>query len=100
MIQVDKYSTIHEVPDTWDSLIGDNLYLSKKFLSFMESVDQCGQTYYMLYDDGVLDSVFMTHHDFKVVDDPSLIENLKQAYLDVVPDGKFIAPKHGEWMSL
>lgn len=61
MIQVDKYSTIHEVPDTWDSLIGDNLYLSKKFLSFMESVDQCGQTYYMLYDDGVLDSVFMTY---------------------------------------
>ncbi len=40
------------------------------------------------------------HHDFKVVDDPSLIENLKKAYLDVVPDGKFIAPKHGEWISL
>ena len=61
MIKIEKYSTIHEVPDTWNSLIGDNIYLSKSFLAFMESVDKCEQQYYMLYDEGVLDAVFMTY---------------------------------------
>ena len=40
------------------------------------------------------------HHDFKKVDDPSLIENLKNAYLELVPNGTFITPKHGEWIDL
>ena len=61
MIKIDKYSTIHEVPEDWDSVIGDNIYLSRRFLSFMESIDKCEQKYYMLYDDGALDSVFMTY---------------------------------------
>ena len=61
MIKIEKYSTIHEVPDAWDSLIGDNIYLSKNFLAFMENVDKCEQQYYMLYDEGVLDAVFMTY---------------------------------------
>lgn len=40
------------------------------------------------------------HHDFKCVDSPSLCENLKNAYLEIVPDGTFITPKHGEWIKL
>ena len=40
------------------------------------------------------------HHDFMGVDNPSVIENLKKAYLEIVPNGKFISPKHGEWMKL
>lgn len=40
------------------------------------------------------------HHDFTKVDDISVTENLKKAYLDVVPNGIFITPKHGEWISL
>ena len=61
MINIEKYDTICDVPDSWDSMIGDNIYLSKTFLSFMESVDKCGQQYYMLYENGILDAVFMTY---------------------------------------
>ena len=60
MITIKNYDSASELPAEWDSVIGDNLYLSREFVSFMESVDKCGQKYYMLYDDGVLDSVFMT----------------------------------------
>lgn len=61
MITINKYSAIQEVPQEWDTVIGDNIYLSRTFLAFMESVDKCEQKYYALYDDGVLDSVFMTY---------------------------------------
>lgn len=61
MITIKEYAAVAEIPDEWDSVIGDNLYLSKEFLAFMERVDQCGQKYYMLYADGILDSVFMTY---------------------------------------
>ena len=61
MIEIKQFDSIFKVPDVWDSVIGDNLYLSKDFLSFMETVDKCDQRYYMLFDDGVLDSVFMSY---------------------------------------
>ena len=40
------------------------------------------------------------HHDFKGVDDPSVIEALGKEFLFRVPDGTFIAPAHGEWIHL
>ena len=40
------------------------------------------------------------HHDFKQVDDSSVVENFKKEFLARVPDGAFIAPKHGEWIEL
>lgn len=40
------------------------------------------------------------HHDFRGVDDPSLIEAHKEAFLRRVPDGIFVTPKHGEWIHL
>ena len=61
MIEIKKYNSILDVPTEWDSIIGDNIYLSIDFLSFMESVDKCNQRYYMLYDDKKLDSVFMSY---------------------------------------
>ena len=61
MIKIIKYETISEVPSEWDSIIGDNIYLSRKFLSFMETVDLCSQKYYMLYEDDVLEAVFMSY---------------------------------------
>ena len=33
-IKIIKYDTIKDVPNTWDSIIGDNIYMSKKFISF------------------------------------------------------------------
>ena len=61
MIEIKKFDSINDVPDIWDSVIGDNIYMSKSFLSFMESIDKCDQHYYMLFDDGALDSVFMSY---------------------------------------
>lgn len=61
MIEIKEFDSITKVPDLWDSVIGDNLYLSKAFLTFMEEIDRCDQRYYMLFDDGVLDSVFMSY---------------------------------------
>lgn len=61
MIEIKQFTSISDVPDEWDAIIGDNIYMSKKFLSFIEEIDKCDQRYYMLYDDGVLDSVFMSY---------------------------------------
>ena len=61
MIQIKQFDSILKVPDIWDSVIDDNLYLSKDFLSFMEGIDKCDQKYYMLFEDGKLDTVFMSY---------------------------------------
>ncbi len=61
-MRVDVYNYIKEVPAIWDSLIKDNLYLSKDFLSFIEENDKCKQKYYMIYDDDDnLDTIFMSY---------------------------------------
>ena len=61
MIEIKQFDSILKVPDIWDSVIDDNLYLSKDFLSFMEGIDKCDQKYYMLFEDGKLDTVFMSY---------------------------------------
>lgn len=40
------------------------------------------------------------HHDFRGVDDPSIIETFKNEFLRLVPDGVFVTPEHGKWISL
>lgn len=40
------------------------------------------------------------HHDFRAVDDPAIVARFGEEFLKRVPDGTFIAPKHGEWISL
>ncbi|MBQ6797934.1 MAG: hypothetical protein IJP11_01710 [Oscillospiraceae bacterium] len=40
------------------------------------------------------------HHDFRGVDDPAIVETFRDEFLKLVPDGIFLAPKHGEWLSL
>ena len=61
MIEILTYESIKKAPDEWDALVGDNIYMTKRFLSFMEDVDNCHQRYYALYKDGQLDTVFMTY---------------------------------------
>lgn len=46
----------------WDDIVGDNLYLRRDFLAFMESCEDCGQRYHLVWDaDGRLDTVYMTY---------------------------------------
>jgi L-ascorbate metabolism protein UlaG (beta-lactamase superfamily) len=40
------------------------------------------------------------HHDFRAVDDPSVVETFREEFLRLVPDGTFIAPEHGKWIHL
>ena len=42
-MRIEVFETINAVPDKWNNLIGDNLYLSKDFLSFIEINDKCNQ---------------------------------------------------------
>ena len=40
------------------------------------------------------------HHDFHGVDDPEVIEKFGKFFLELVPDGKFVNPRHGEWVHI
>ena len=40
------------------------------------------------------------HHDFKSVDDPSILDPMEREFLSRVPDGRFIRPAHGQWIHL
>lgn len=40
------------------------------------------------------------HHDFLRVDEPAIIDQFRDAFLRLVPDGVFIAPEHGKWIHL
>ena len=40
------------------------------------------------------------HHDFRRVDPPEYIEAFREEFLRRVPDGRFVAPRHGEWVRL
>lgn len=45
--------------------------------------------------------VLIPHHmDFPGVTAPEMIEALGEAFLELVPDGVFIAPEHGQWIDL
>ena len=61
MIEIFTYESIKQAPKEWDALVGDNIYMTTRFLSFMESVENCHQRYYAIYKDGQLDTVFMTY---------------------------------------
>lgn len=61
MIEILSYDRIQQAPNEWDSVVGDNIYMTKRFLAFMESVDNCCQRYYSIFKDGRLDTVFMTY---------------------------------------
>jgi len=49
-----------DLPDDWESLIDDNLYLKRSFLSFVEETEKDYKpTYYILYDGERADSCFV-----------------------------------------
>ena len=56
-------SQAHRLPEAWDLLAGDNPYLKRDFLSFIERTEADYQPrYYMLYaHSGELDSYFIAH---------------------------------------
>jgi hypothetical protein len=50
------------LPDEWDELARDNLYLQRKFLAFVEGTEaDYKPTYYLFYDGERLDSLFVAY---------------------------------------
>lgn len=45
----ETYNSAKELPDCWDLLAGANMYLKRKHLEILESVNPCGQAYTMFY---------------------------------------------------
>lgn len=64
-----RYNSVAELPDEWDSAVHDNIYMTRKFLAFMEKADHEKKTYYGVFNsEGKLDTVFETveRHDFNL----------------------------------
>lgn len=58
---IERYTSADELPEAWDDAVHDNIYLSRKFLAFMEKADDAKKTYYAVYDaDRKVDTVFET----------------------------------------
>lgn len=59
---MEKYLNAIDLPDDWDRNTGDNPYLKKDFLIFLDQVDQAPKSYYLLRDaHGRIDSQFIHH---------------------------------------
>lgn len=56
-----RYNSVAEIPEEWDSVVHDNIYLTRKFLSFMEKANHEKKAYYGVFNStGKLDTVFET----------------------------------------
>jgi hypothetical protein len=57
-----EYRQASNLPAEWDILAGDNFYLKKDFLTFLEGVDACNQKYIIFYDsNNHIDTILMTY---------------------------------------
>lgn len=58
---IEEFERAYTLPSQWDSFVGDNLYMKRDFLAFMEGASPCGQKYFAVWGgDKRLQSVFMT----------------------------------------
>ncbi len=48
-----------DLPKEWDKLCKNNIYMSKKFMMFMEKVNYCNQSYHLFYKNSKLYTGFM-----------------------------------------
>ena len=49
-----------DLPKEWDELCEKNIYMSRSFLTFMERVNYCNQSYHLFYEGTKLYACFMT----------------------------------------
>ena len=48
-----------DLPNEWDEVCKNNIYMSRSFLEFMEKANDCKQTYHLIYDNNELLSCFV-----------------------------------------
>lgn len=44
-----SYQTANLLPDCWDNIAGDNIFLKRKYLRILEKTNPCGQTYTVFF---------------------------------------------------
>ena len=57
---IEQYRSVADIPEEWDSVVGDNIYLTRKFMAMMESADDSEKHYYAVLREGKIDTVFTT----------------------------------------
>ncbi|MCI8612295.1 MAG: GNAT family N-acetyltransferase [Clostridia bacterium] len=57
---IEVYEKVADLPDGWDAVVGSNIYLTRKFMAFMERADDAPKKYYAVFDGDKIDTVFMT----------------------------------------
>ena len=59
---IEEYGHASDLPEEWDSIVGDNIYMTRKFLCFIEENDHCSQRYFLIRSrSGAVDTVFITY---------------------------------------
>lgn len=59
---IEKYMHASDLPEDWDTIVGDNIYMTRKFLCFIEQTDHCSQRYFLIRSQGgEIDTIFMTY---------------------------------------
>lgn len=54
-----RIESAKDLPKEWDKLCKNNIYMSKKFMMFMEKVNYCNQSYHLFYKNNKLYTGFM-----------------------------------------
>jgi len=57
----EEYDRVEEIPDEWDRLAGNNIFLRKKFLGHLEQVNRCRQRYRLLFHQGSLKGIYVLY---------------------------------------
>lgn len=50
-----------QIPEEWDVLAGNNIFLKRLFLNHLEKVNPCGQSYNLLFDSGRLQAIYVDY---------------------------------------
>jgi hypothetical protein len=53
------FTNAADLPEEWDELCKDNVYMSRRFLAFMDKANPCRQSYHAFYENGRIYSCFM-----------------------------------------
>ena len=51
-----------DLPASWNSLAADNIFLKKDFLTHLEQVNSCRQSYHLLYQDNILRAIYVSYY--------------------------------------
>jgi len=55
------FVSVENIPDQWDDLAGENIFLKKCFLKHLEKVNPCGQTYNLLVQGGIPQAIYVDY---------------------------------------